>query len=405
MEKKEQIQSLNEYHWFYEPDHTSIVIDLNFIEKIFKKALNNADSMTNLSKQTELSKQTLFNHLYCKSMNVKGLKALLEFTGIDFAEANRYITEIGWNKIKFPIQLSTESSAIVMSAILGDGSNTSRVMYKNKDQSLLDKIEKSAKEWLGEILIDHRTSPKNIPYLNFPRIMGRILSFAGVPKGKQTKSNPGIPEAISQSTLNVKKAFIQQFFDDEGWVEPNQMRVALSQCVDCTNDLPDDFVESIRDKTTIYLKDIPLDVKKKINYPKLLVNIHKILKDEFNIYSYLRLKRLLVRKNHITAAFELEIQRKEDIKQFQSKIGFYSQIKNQRLDFMINRDREFPQNNLQLIINEAIVLSKDKGYFLAFELAKALGYPQSPIRKRLNTLVKKSVFHKEKEKYYINIKI
>lgn len=405
MENKEQIQNLNEYHWFYEPDYTSIVVNRDFIHKIFEEALGKAGSMTNLCKQTGLSKQTLFNNLNCKSMNVKGLKALLGFTRIDFAETNMHITEIGWNKIKFPVQLDTESSAIIIAAILGDGSNTSRVMYKNKDQSLLDKVEKSAKEWLGEIIIDHRTGSNGVPYLNFPHILGRIITFAGVPKGKQTKFNPGVPETIKQSTLEVKKAFIQQFFDDEGWPEPNQMRIAVSQCVDCTKNLPEEFIESIKGKQTIYLGEMSLEVKNKINPPKLLTNIQQILTDEFNIYSFVRLKRLLIREKYITAAFELEIQRKEAVQRFHHEINFYSHSKKQKLELMIQRNMDFPQNIMQLIINEAIKLSKEKGYFLANELAKSLSYPQPPIRKRLSTLVKKCVFEKKEEKYFINIRI
>ncbi|MCH8004434.1 MAG: hypothetical protein IH934_07445 [Nanoarchaeota archaeon] len=72
---------------------------------------------------------------------------------------------------------------------------------------------------------------------------------------------------------------------------------------------------------------------------------------------------------------------------------------------MVNRSRDFPQNIMSLIINEAIQLSKNRGHFLAYEVAKNLGFPQGPIRKRLTTLVKKGFFDKKKEKYALNLEI
>ena len=55
-------------------------------------------------------------------------------------------------------------------------------------------------------------------------------------------------------------------------------------------------------------------------------------------------------------------------------------------------------------MNEAVKLSKNKEYFLACEIAKNLNFPQPAIRKRLSTLVKKGVFDKKGERYFVNIK-
>ncbi|MCH8004433.1 MAG: hypothetical protein IH934_07440 [Nanoarchaeota archaeon] len=291
--KKQNFDDSNEYHWFYEPNCTSIKINLKLREHIFKIALEKAHSMTSLSKQTRLSKQTLFNYLYGKSMNVKGLKALLKFTNIQFTEVSTSIKEISWNRIKIPIKLDTEESATIFAAILGDGSNTSRVMYKNKDKALLNKVENNIKLWLGNVIIDYRISSKGIPYINLPRITGRILDFVGIPTGNHTKFDPGVPQVIKNSKKSVKKAFIQQFFDDEGWPEPNQMRVAASQGVDCTLKLPQDFINySIKDKKFVYLKDIPTEIRFKIKAPKILIDTKELLNDDFGIYSNIRLKRL-----------------------------------------------------------------------------------------------------------------
>lgn len=402
--KKQNFNDLSQYHWFYEPNHTSIRIGLEFREHIFRIALKKAKSMANLSKLTKLSKQTLFNHMYGKSMNVKGLKTLLRFIDANLMEAYGHIEGISENKIKLPIKLNNKESAIVFAAILGDGSNTSRVMYKNKDKILLNKVEENVKLWIGNVVIDCRESSKGIPYIVLPRVMGRILNFVGIPAGKQTNLNPGIPKVIKYSEKSIKKAFIQQFFDDEGWPEPAQMRVAVSQCINSTSQLPERFVKSIRNKEVVYLQEIPIEIRNKIKAPKLLTDLRKILKTDFNIYCNLRLKRLLVRKEHITAAFELEIQRKDDVRRFLKEINFSSPSKKKRLEFMVNRNREPPSDIMILIINEAIQLSKDKGYFLAHEIAKNLDFPQPPIRKRLTTLVRKGIFDKKKEKLFVNIK-
>lgn len=153
---------LNEYQWFYEPDHTSILINEGYRKKILERAIQKAGSMTNLSVQTKLSKQTLFNHLYGKSMNVIGLKKILTFISFDFAEVNKYVEEISWNNIEFPIKLNTIECAVFFAAIIGDGSNTSRVMYKNKDTELLQKVEKNVLCWLGDVIIDHIVKDINI---------------------------------------------------------------------------------------------------------------------------------------------------------------------------------------------------------------------------------------------------
>ncbi|MBW2974939.1 hypothetical protein KY366_04440 [Candidatus Woesearchaeota archaeon] len=401
--KKQNFEDLNAYHWFYEPDNISIRISQEFRKSIFKSALEKAKSMTNLSRLTGLSKQTLFNNMYGISMNIKGFKKLLNLIKINFMEVYEHIEKIGGNKIKLPIRLDTPESAIIFASILGDGSNTSRVMYKNKDIFLINKIEKCVRDWLGNVIIDHRISSKNIPCLFLPRITGRIFSFVGIPVGKQTRFNPGIPEVIKSSGKSVKKAFIQQFFDDEGWPEPNQMRIAISQCIYATPKLPEDFVKSIRNKEIVYLKKIPSRIKEMINAPEILIDLKRILENDFEIYSNIRLKRLLVRERQITGAFELEIQRKEDVKKFFREINFSSPTKKKKLDFMVNRNRELPSNIMLLIINEAIRLSKGKGYFLACDIAKNLGFPQPPIRKRLTTLVRKGIFNKRKMKFFINI--
>ncbi|MEK6868992.1 MAG: LAGLIDADG family homing endonuclease [Nanoarchaeota archaeon] len=403
--KKQNFNDLNEYHWFYEPDSISINIDHKLVKHIFKVALEKAHSMTNLSKQIGLSKQTLFNHLYGKSMNVGGLKALLKFNNIEFMDVNEYVREISWYRMKNPIRLDTEESATIFAAILGDGSNTSRVMYKNKDRVLLNKVENNIKLWLGNVIIDHRISSKGIPYINLPRITGRILDFVGIPVGKQTNFDPGIPQVIKNSKKSVKRAFIQQFFDDEGWPEPNQMRVGISQVIDCTSMLNSNFINLIKNKKFIYLKGIPKEIKDKIKAPKILTDIRELLNGDFEIYSNIRLKRLLVYEQKITALFELEIQRKSDVKKFLEEIGFFSPSKKKKLQFMVDRSRDFPQNIMSLIINEATQLAKNRGYFLAYEVARNLGFPQSPIRKRLTTLVKKGIFEKKKEKYTLNLKM
>ncbi|MBU1112031.1 MAG: hypothetical protein ABIG93_00865 [archaeon] len=403
MVNEKQINDLNKYHWFNESDGVSIKICPKFREHIFKIALKKAKTMTNLSKHTKLSKQTLFNQMYGKSMNVKGLKTLLKFTNIDFMEAYDHINEMGWNKFKLPIKLDNKDSAILFAAILGDGSNTTRVMYKNKDKALINKVENSVKQLLNGAIIDRRVSSIGIPYINLPSITGRILNFVGIPSGKQTISNPCVPEVIKESNKSVKKAFIQQFFDDEGWPEPNQMKIATAQGIDCTQELNIEFLNSLKDKRILYLNSIPNEIKDKLKPPKLFIDIKTMLNKDFNIFSSIRLKRLLVYTERATAMFELEIQRKEDVKRFVKEINFSAPRKKEKAEFMINRSREFPLNITLLIINEAIIISGGDGYFLAHEIAKNLGFPQAPIRKRLTTLVKKGVFDKKGEKYFVNV--
>jgi hypothetical protein len=392
------------YTWHNEPANTSVKISQNFTEVLFTKALKKTKSMTNLSNITGLSKQTLFNNMYRKSMSVRSLGKLLTFCEINFGETNYFIEEIAENEIKLPIDLSSKAAAIIFSAILGDGSNSTRVMYKNKDKNLILKVERNAKKLLGNIKLDHRISSKGIPYILFPRITGRILNYVGIPTGKQMNFNPGIPEVILNSSKKAKKMFIQQFFDDEGWPEPNKWKIAASQCSNVTSDLTPKFIKSIKSKAIVYLNDIPKEIKLKLTKPRLLVDIKEILKEDFDIYSNIRFKRLLVRKKHITGAFELEICRKSEVPKFAKRINFSSPNKKSRLKFMLNRSNDYPKNITLLIINEAIQLSKRDGFFLAYEIANKLCFPHPPIRKRLSTMVKKGIFENRNGKYFLNIK-
>lgn len=266
-------------------------------------------------------------------------------------------------------------------------------------------MEESVLRWLGPVTIDYRISQKNIPYLMLPRILGRILTYAGIPEGKQSLNNPGVPNSIIHSDIEVKKVFIQHFFDDEGWPEQNQMKIGLSQCVDCTKVIPTSFREKSKEQEVLYLNQIPADIKNKIFPPNLLIDIRKILLEDFFIHSNLRLKRILNRINHVTAAFELEIQQQNSVKLFEKRINFFHPSKRQKLHFMIHRNRDYPKDIMLLILNATIKISNDKGYFFAHDIAKELNFPQPPIRKRINTLKNMGIFSKVDSKFYVNVNL
>lgn len=85
------------------------------------------------------------------------------------------------------------------------------------------------------------------------------------------------------------------------------MKIGVSQVCDCTLILTRNFINSVKDKKFVYLKDIPTEIKYKIKAPKILIDIEELLNNDFGIYSNIRLKRLSVYEQKITALFELEI--------------------------------------------------------------------------------------------------
>ena len=146
----------------------------------------------------------------------------------------------------------------------------------------------------------------------------------------------------------------------------------------------------------------------KISIPNILIDIRKILQNDFNIITTLSFKKLkkYKRKNkeYVSATWELSIYKKEHINKFYKKIGFFSSSKQKILSEII-KEKPTPNNIKQELLNLAIKFQKEKGFFKVKDIQKELNLERGRIRKRLNTLTKDNILKNDKGNYSLKLNI
>ncbi|MBI2671851.1 hypothetical protein HYX16_02865 [Candidatus Woesearchaeota archaeon] len=396
------------YYWYYEPDKVRIKLEKKFVNKLVNKAIEKAGTNVNLSKLLNLSTTTIFNYRKGISMRVGGIKKILDYLDIGYSKINHKIKKVSFD-FKPNIKVYSKEISILLAASLGDGHlSDSQFMYKNKDRGLLIKIEKYARKVFGNIKILHRIDKNDTPFILLPIYVRRVLENLGSPRGKKSFQNPRVPQIIRYGSLMMKKVFIQHFFDDEGWVEKENNKIAISQTVDCTFCLPKKYINKLTFKKNYTPGKISLHLREKIIAPNLLIDIKNILEKEFNLRFILQLKRIAKFKHklkgvYISASWDLQCYSLSDIKRFQKCINFYSKNKRNKLFELINLNRTSPKNIYCLILNEAIKNVKEKGYFQTKDIVKSVNLQMHLVRDKLNIFVKKGIFNNEKGKYTHNL--
>ncbi|MEK6952642.1 MAG: hypothetical protein AABX29_06520 [Nanoarchaeota archaeon] len=398
------------YRWYDEPDDVRIKLEDNYRKDLIERAIKKAEKPSILAKKVSLDKVTIFNYLYGNGMSVGGLKKILDFLEIKHDRINHKVQEISWN-FKPNIKLNTKEIAILLAASLADGHlNNSHFMYKNKDKELRDKVENNLIKVFGNIKVDKRVDRHTkVPFFTTPVVVRRVLEKLGSPRGKKLHKNPKVPEIIMNGTREMKKEFIQQFFDDEGWCEKENTRIAICQAVDCTAQIPIDFQNKMELKKFYTPKKIPEGIKKKIPIPNLLKDIQKLLKEDFGIQFNFKFTRIAKYKrprySYISAAWDLQCHDKKEIKKFEEKINFGLKRKRDVLNYVLNRNRVASDDILLLMLNNAIIEVKKKGFFKSKDIAEIIDLPSSLVRKRLNVLVRKGLFSNKNGTYTSNLHI
>jgi len=397
------------YRWYDEPDKVRIKLEENYRKKLVEKAIKKSGKPSNLAKELEMNKMTVFNYLYGNGMTVIGLKKLLDFLEIKYNRINHKVQEISWN-FKPNIKLKSKEIAILLAASLADGHlSNAHFLYKNKDKELIDKIKSNLIKVFGNISIKERMAKNDVLFFTAPTVVRRVLENLGSPRGKKLHKNPKVPRIVMEGTKNMKKEFIQQFFDDEGWCETENTRIAICQAVDCTNQIPTNFQKRMKLKKSYTSNKIPKDIKKKIPVPNLLKDIKRLLKEDFRLNFKFSFSRIAKYKRldytYVSAVWDLECLKKLEIANFAERINFGLKRKRDALQYSLNRNRKPPERILLHILNIAINKTKEKGFFKNKDIAKTIDMPPNLVRKRLNVLTKKGVFNNDKGVYTLNLDI
>jgi hypothetical protein len=381
------------YHWYEEPEGTRISLDNKIRCELLQLAIKRAGGAYKLAKIIRCCPQTIYNYSNGVSMTVGFLKKLLIYLCISFDEVEKYIKELSWLKNpKLPFNFNTKSGAILIGAFLSDGSNSTRVLYKNSKKVMIEKIIEGTKNVFGEdVTIDFRISDEGVPTIFLPRIVGRALSKFGVVCGKKVRINPSLPDIISNGGIEIKTAYLRQVFDDEGEVSIYTRRVILTRGVEVTKLLPKSFILSLKIGNHGVSK-IPIKIKEKLKrkFPKLLFGESQIL-HKLGINNKIRLKRIAFHKSgYVTAIWNLIISGKENLCRFKEMVGFTIQSKRDSLQQLLNsytRPKRDPKIYSQ-ILNAAEEKIKEKGYFKIRDIMVSTGLCYNSVKKRIVRLKK-----------------
>ena len=410
MNKEVDSKTRNYYRWYDESDNTRIKIDDDYRINLINRAIRKAGHIDLLSKNIELDRATIYNYLKGMGMSVIGLKKILEYLDINYNRINHKVIETSWN-FKPNIKINNKEMAILLAASLADGHlDDGHFMYKNLDLELRDRIKKNLFKVFGDINIREFVAKNGVPYFTTSVGVRKVLENLGSPRGKKSQVNPKVPKIVRNGTKEMKRVFIQQFFDDEGWSEREHFRIAIAQSVDCTDQISQDFLRSMQFKKDYTPLKIPKNLRNNLRIPNLLKDIQELLIKDFNIYFNFQLKGIAKYKKrnddeYASASWDLQCSKLEEIIKFRNKINFGLTRKKESLNWMLTRNRIIPKNILNEILEISIKETKNKGFFKTKDIAKAINLPSNMIRKRLNTLVKKGVLKNKNGDYTINFKV
>ncbi len=210
------------------PDIFKVYLEDSFRKELISKSVRQVGGFVKLSKTIGFDWSSL-----CKLRRgyriLKGrksvyfikmplLRKLLKLTGFTLQDIKKYVIGVAYSKhmikVRLPIIASPELASLVGHAI-GDGhASTERFKYINKSKELTSEVKIFAKEIFG---VDGREYIYKGCYgIEFFGIVGRLLSFVGVPLGRKVIQEFKVPRWIKLGSREIKSAFIKTLFDDEG---------------------------------------------------------------------------------------------------------------------------------------------------------------------------------------------
>ncbi|MBI2971062.1 MAG: hypothetical protein HYY37_01435 [Candidatus Aenigmarchaeota archaeon] len=232
------------------PDRFFVRVSEDFEEKLDKAVIRNYSSYRKLANHLAAWSGSLYAWRRKRTYPLSILTEICRLCDINLEEMQSEVIELkshvygkgntGNVKSKsiyprFPIKLTPELSSII-AHLFCDGSLSIEkrgyfhLHYYNTDRNLLDEFKKNARKTFGNLAI-YESKNKGVGFVALPTPVGIILSIAVKDFNSRTCE---IPEFIRNSEdLDVKKAFIRAFADDEGSVlfNPPVRQIELS----CSN--------------------------------------------------------------------------------------------------------------------------------------------------------------------------
>ncbi|MBU3904764.1 MAG: hypothetical protein KJ906_01280 [Nanoarchaeota archaeon] len=360
------------------PNSIFIGINDEFRKKLFDRARYNAggewkklakifnmhDSHVIEIKNGFRNRKGIREEALASSHMIRNISKLSEIPYSDIEKNIKYMR--GKHHQLIPVKLPVVSSAALARLVahaMGDGHISKRAnqfQYSNTRKELVESVRKDVVKVFGKNL---NTGTEVITVTNkvktmitFSNVIGKLLILCGAPDGKKTEKQYFIPDWILNGSNEIKSAFLQALFDDEGTVcyKHNNIRICFDKKTQIAENL-NEFLEHTR-KMLIGLGVSPDAVRK-----------------------------MRSRKERDRICLGFGITGQYQIKTFKEKVSFIHMLKKERIVALVSRkfNKQYKKGEIQQIIlkefdNKDVLKSKD--------LSIRFDRSQITMRKHLNNL-------------------
>lgn len=239
------------------------------------------DGSKNLAKNVGISRSYVYHlkngrHHFRLSL----LKKIAEHGGIPLELVEKKVTEIisnrgGRIRIELPLQSSPEMASLI-GHCFGDGSISTKKRefdYVNLDYARVLAVKELGRNVFKAEPTSEYQNKDGTYKIAFSSLIGEILGLFGATIGKKVETNLSVPDWIKNGDRNVKIAFLQALFDDDGSVLLSKNYAAKNVNLHFTRIESNDgaFVDYLNDIREMLL-DLGIDSRKPYIARKYAVN-------------------------------------------------------------------------------------------------------------------------------------
>jgi len=214
------------------PDNFRLSLNNDFRNKIFGLAREKCGSVGELCKELSCTRSNVFimqnggNKKKRMFIDVHRLKKLSRLSGVALTEFEKNVVGMKSRKTVLGLKLPIGSSPNLASLIahfMGDGHlNGRHSSYFNQSTELIQDVKDSSNAIFGIDMSENEC--KGGYELYFPTGAAKILALVGGVEGSKVSTGMEVPGWIINGNVEIRRRFLQSFFDDEGSVIMNYPR-------------------------------------------------------------------------------------------------------------------------------------------------------------------------------------
>ncbi|MDH5815674.1 MAG: hypothetical protein QE164_02635 [Candidatus Nezhaarchaeota archaeon] len=389
--KQRRITTPFRVEWYQLSPTNRLFVEPRYLNELLKEAIERAGSMDKLLKQLKklgvrYSKAQLHYNLKKSAqgskligVKVELLRGLLAYLERPYSDADSHIIAVGSSlpksvKTSFPVNLEKPEVGTLLAAALGNGSYPAdgRFTYKNTEKEMVEKVKSALESLLGNLRIEERIEEGYKKQIHTIRasteIVRRLMENFGIKPGPKDNPNP----ALEILPREAKIKYIQQTFDDEGWIarsdrgrqvqiaytksfklkiEDEEMKRKLNDFIDKYGreelvlgaspvrkvEISDELLKKMDEELARFLRENePPLIKKELNLlAELIAN-----GDERRIVCKPREVYRLEKTGEVSVRWLLLIGSKDMAKEYRDKIGFHHEAKRRTLNELLGEGED-----------------------------------------------------------------